>query len=127
MNKASKEYEVEMATLGFQKTQAYLGDVQSAREQQTRLQESEQAGWLAKNVHSMLAIIIIGLTFILYWSLIFGDSELIKNEKMKDIVIYILGALTTVSTQVAAYYFGSSQGSADKNKALASLRSKGGS
>ena len=40
---------------------------------------------------------------------------------MKDILIYILGALTTVSTQVASFYFGSSQGSKDKQKSIDSI------
>jgi hypothetical protein len=43
---------------------------------------------------------------------------------MKDIVIYILGALTTVSTQVASYFFGSSQGSRDTQVMLHTMASK---
>ncbi len=123
MTKAETEYEVEMATLGLKETQAYLGDVASARESQIRMQESEHASMLAKNVHPFLAVMIVGLTFVMYWVVIFAGPF---ESGMKDIVIYILGALTTVSTQVAAYYFGSSQGSADKNKMLTSLRQKGG-
>jgi len=43
------------------------------------------------------------------------------KEGTKDIVIYILGALTTVATQVVSYYFGSSSGSKDKSNALNSI------
>jgi flagellar basal body-associated protein FliL len=43
---------------------------------------------------------------------------------LKDILIYILGALTTVATQVVSYFFGSSSGSAEKTKALNDLFKK---
>lgn len=121
MKKASMQYEIEKKTLGLEETKAYLADTSSARENQSRIQESEHASVLAKNVHSLLAIFIIGLTFGMYfWIIGFGGDDL-EKKGMKEIVIYILGALTTISTQVAAYYFGSSQGSSDKNKTMASM------
>jgi hypothetical protein len=54
----------------------------------------------------------------MYFWIIQGDMNEIAKSGVKDIVIYILGALTTISTQVAAYFFGSSQGSKDKQKSL---------
>jgi ABC-type siderophore export system fused ATPase/permease subunit len=116
--KASMQYDIEMATLGLEEKKAFLADTASARENQTRIQESEHASWLAKNVHSILAVSIIGLTFFMYFWIIQGDMNEIAKSGVKDIVIYILGALTTISTQVAAYFFGSSQGSKDKQKSL---------
>lgn len=121
IGKATMQYQVQMATLGLQETQAYLGDTASARDNQSRVQESEHASWLAKNVHPVLAISIIALTFWMYWYIAFSDKSsamLQPGSPMKDIVIYILGALTTVATQVVSYFFGSSSGSADKSKAL---------
>ena len=52
-----------------------------------------------------------------------GDGQTLLQNGMKDIVIYILGALTTIATQVVAYYFGSSQGSKDKQKSIDSITS----
>ncbi|MBI4778256.1 hypothetical protein HY792_05000 [Candidatus Desantisbacteria bacterium] len=127
ITKAKMQYEVEMATIGLQEKQAYLADTASARENQSRVQESEHASWMSKNVHSILAISIIGLTFFMYWYIVFSDKSLTifeKNPQMKDIVIYILGALTTVATQVVSYFFGSSSGSADKTKALSDIVKK---
>lgn len=115
--KAQIQYELDKAALGLKTVEAYLGDIDSARDNQSRVQESEHSSWLAKNIHPLLSIAIIGLTFWLYWLIIFTDGNLLDGNK-KDIVIYILGALTTVSTQVASYFFGSSQGSADKNKTI---------
>ncbi len=119
--KASMQYDVEMATLGLEDKKASLADTASARENQSRVQETENASWLAKNVHSMLAIGIVGLTFFMYFWIVQGDMKTISDNGVKEIVIYILGALTTISTQVVAFYFGSSQGSKDKQKSLSSI------
>jgi len=122
MKKASMQYELENKALGLEETKAYLADTSSARDNQSRVQESEHASWLAKNVHSILAVAIVGLTFFMYfWIINKGDGlKQLTESGMKDIIIYILGALTTISTQVAAYYYGSSQGSSDKTKAITS-------
>jgi len=117
--KASMKFETDMATLGVKEQEQYFADTRSARAHQTEVQSSENASWLAKNVHPMLAVGILGLTFGMYFWILRDNSTIMANENgMKEIVIYILGALTTVSTQVAAYYFGSSQGSKDKHKAM---------
>ncbi len=127
MVKAKIQYELEMAALGLQEKQACLVDTASARENQSRVQESEHASWLSKNVHSLLAISIIGLTFFMYLYIVFSDRSkeiLVANSVLKDIAVYILGALTTIATQVVSYFFGSSSGSADKNKAIHAAMTK---
>jgi len=120
LEKAKLTYDVEMKSLGLDEEKIYLNDTASARENQSRVQESEEAGFLAKNVHPVLALVIISLTFFLYYWLIMGaDGKEAINPEMKDIVIYILGALTTISTQVVAYFFGSSKGSKEKQEMIA--------
>jgi len=57
----------------------------------------------------------------MYFWIIRGDMKAIAEAGVKDIVIYILGALTTISTQVVAYYFGSSMGSQSKQKSMESM------
>jgi hypothetical protein len=126
LSKASMVHEMELAKLGLEETKSYLADTASARENQTRVQESDHASWLAKNVHPILAIGILSLTFFMYWYIAFSDTsqKLDANSPLKDILIYILGALTTVATQVVSYFFGSSSGSAEKTKALNDLFKK---
>ena len=41
------------------------------------------------------------------------------NGTGRDILLMLLGALVTLATQVNSFYFGSSQGSADKTELLA--------
>jgi hypothetical protein len=123
--KATMAYEVQMATLGVEEKRVEMQDRSSARESQARIQESEHASWLAKNVQPFLAIVIIALTFGMYWYIVFnGDKNNLDASGMKDLVIYILGALTTIVTQVVAYFFGSSSGSAAKSKTLEAMTRK---
>lgn len=123
--KATMAYEVQMATLGVEEKRVEMQDRSSARESQARIQESEHASWLAKNVQPFLAIVIIALTFGMYWYIVFnGDKKNLDDSGMKDLVIYILGALTTIVTQVVAYFFGSSSGSAAKSKTLEAMTRK---
>jgi hypothetical protein len=76
-------------------------------------------------VQPFLAIVIIALTFGMYWYIVFnGDKKNLDDSGMKDLVIYILGALTTIVTQVVAYFFGSSSGSAAKSKTLEAMTRK---
>lgn len=123
LEKAKLEYDVEMKTLGLDEQKVYLNDTASARENQSRVQESAEAGFLAKNVHPILALVIISLTFFLYYWLIMGSSGKV-SDGMKDIIIYILGALTTISTQVVAYFFGSSRGSKEKQQIISDLTAR---
>jgi len=120
--RATLQHDAQMVALGLQETQAYLADAVSARDNQYRVQESEQATWLAKNVQPLLAFCVTGSAFILFTVVIIGGSKdgFLKAET-KDIVIYILGALTTVVSQVVSYYFGSSAGSKDKSNTLNSI------
>lgn len=65
-----------------------------------------------KLVTPILALGVVGLSFLLFTILIFVD---VKPEA-KDILIYILGVLSAAVTQILSYYFGSSQGSKDKSE-----------
>jgi hypothetical protein len=59
----------------------------------------------------------VALTFILYGIIIFTDVD----EQSKDILIYVLGALTSAVTMVLGYYFGSSAGSKEKDSKIKDL------
>lgn len=90
-----------------------LKDTNSAREREVQVSTSEKAPLLNKIVTPVLALSLLLATFILFGVVMF-DNDPIEPTR-KDILIYILGVLSTISTQVIAYYFGSSQGSRDKS------------
>lgn len=107
-----------------------LADVQGARERETKMAESPHASWLNKNMGPLLGLLAIALSFLLFYQVLFDDKflEALKPEK-KDILLYILGVLSAIVTQIFSYYFGSSTGSKAKSedisRALESLK-KGG-
>ncbi len=125
MRKAEMQYQLEYAKLDLEDKKAVMEDIADARVNQTLVQQAEHASWLAKNIQPLLSIFIVGVTFYLFWYILFGsDPEKLSKQGIKDIVIYILGALTTISAQVVSYFFGSSHGSAEKTKSLNAVLNK---
>jgi hypothetical protein len=86
-------------------------DRDSARNREIEIATSEKAPYINKVVTPFLALGVVGLSFVLFSILIFVE---VKPEA-KDILIYILGVLSAAVTQILSYYFGSSQGSKDKD------------
>lgn len=96
--------------------EVYQKEMDSARNREIQVATSEKAPLLNKIVTPIIAMGVILLTFILFYVLMFKQ---VGNEK--DIIIYVLGVLSAISTQIISYYFGSSQGSAQKQKQLDKL------
>lgn len=89
-----------------------LKDVDSARDRETAIATSDKAPLLNKIVTPVLALSILLLTFILFGVVMFDNTPV--ESSRKDILIYVLGVLSAIATQIVSYYFGSSQGSKDK-------------
>jgi membrane-bound ClpP family serine protease len=120
---AEMEHEEELARLkleenklDLQELDMFLKDTDSARDREVQIVTSAQAPLLNKIVTPVLALILLTLTFVLFGIVMF-DNDPVEPSR-KDILIYILGVLSAVSTQVVSYYFGSSQGSKDKGDQL---------
>lgn len=96
---------------------SYLVDTQSARSREAEIATSKDAPFINKVIVPYLAVGILGATFILFGLLMFAE---VKPES-KDILIYILGVLSALATQVVAYYFGSSDGSKTKDEHIKGL------
>lgn len=107
---------IEENKLDLQELGMRLGDVGSARNRETQIATSKDAPLLNKIVTPLLALGILFLTFTLFAFVMFDDSPV--DSSRKDILIYILGVLSAISTQIVSYYFGSSQGSKDKSDQL---------
>ena len=72
---------------------------------------------LNKIVTPILALGTVILAFGLFLVIIFVEV----NPQSKDILIYVLGTLSSAVTMVLGYYFGSSLSSKDKTKELSDL------
>jgi hypothetical protein len=102
--------------LDLQELDMRLRDTDSAREREAAIATSEKAPLLNKIVTPILALSILLLTFVLFGAVLFDDAPV--DSSRKDVLIYILGVLSAISTQIVSYYFGSSQGSKDKSDQL---------
>lgn len=127
---------LEEEKLKLEEVKVYLQDVADARAQQSAVQMSATAPWYTKVVQPVLAIAGVALTFTLFLFFVLwaGDMHVVlggdgkpmvdplgkqvlepnMNATQKDLIVYILGVLSAVVTQIFSYYFGSSQGSARK-------------
>lgn len=70
--------------------------------------------WIKESFEIILAAFVILLSFLLFFVIIFVHVE----TESKDIIIYLLGVLSAIDTQIVGYYFGSSKGSKDKTDAM---------
>ena len=120
---AAMEHEEELMRLRLEEDKLDLAelelrlkDVDSARDRETAIATSKDAPLLNKIVTPVLALGIVGLTFILFGVVMFDASPV--EASRKDILIYVLGVLSAIATQIVSYYFGSSQGSKDKSDQL---------
>jgi len=112
---------MEMAQKGqLAELEAHVKEMDSARKREIEIATSEFAPVINKIVTPILALGTVSLTFILFLVIIFVEV----NSQSKDILIYVLGALTSAMTMVLGYYFGSSQGSKEKSLQLDEILDK---
>jgi hypothetical protein len=90
----------------------------SARDMNSKIQESAAASWLAKNTAYALDIGIVSATIFLAW------FAFIKGvpEANKELVYMALGSLITMCGTVLNFHRGSSQGSKDKGSEIQKLK-----
>ena len=100
--------------------EAMTKEMDSARKREIEIATSQFAPMINKIVTPILALGTVGLTFLLFGVIVFVE---VKPEA-KDIIIYVLGALTSAVTMVLGYYFGSSQGSKEKSMQLDEILDK---
>jgi hypothetical protein len=112
---------MEMAQRGeLAQLESHVKEMQSARDREIQIATSSAAPMLNKIVTPVLALGTVVLTFILFGIIIFVDVD----GDSKDILIYILGALTSSVTMILGYYFGSSAGSKEKSAQIDELLEK---
>jgi len=112
---------MEMAQKGqLAELEAHVKEMDSARKREIEIATSEFAPTINKIVTPILALGTVGLTFLLFGIIVFAE---VKPEA-KDIIIYVLGALTSAVTMVLGYYFGSSAGSKEKSLQLDEIMDK---
>ena len=113
LRRAEMSHKAEMRLLDIEETGLFINDISSAREEQSRVQESENASWLAKNIQPFLALLLVVLTFFMFGRALFGGIA--ANSHESNITMMILGALISIDTQIVSYFFGASRDSINKD------------
>lgn len=93
---------------------AYLSDTQSAREENTKIQESTNASWLSKNVGYCIDIFLIVVFSIMLVVII----NRVVPEQNKELFYTAFGLLGSYVGQCINYHRGTSAGSHAKQKSL---------
>lgn len=120
IRKAEIDYQLEVQKLSVEEKRMVIEDVGNARSREVEIAKSESATKLSKNTLPLMALGTILLSFILFYVLVFSPNLIPPDSK--DIVIYILGVLSGLLAQVFSYYFGSSAGSAEKQKTIEGMK-----
>jgi hypothetical protein len=120
IKKSEMQFQLDLKKLSNEEQAMVLGDISSARQREVQVQTSEKASWMAKNIQHSIAAGTTLITLLFFYILIFKPESI--TSESKDIVLYILGVLSAILTQVYSYYFGSSAGSAAKSATLAGMR-----
>ena len=124
IRKAEMQFQLDMAKLSVEEKQMVYSDIASARDMTTKIATSAEAPKLLKVTAPYLAFGTTLLTFGLFYVVLFRPD--IIQDKNKDVIIYVLGVLSAIVTQIFSFYFGSSQGSSEKNKTLEDIYTKQG-
>ena len=114
MKKAELQYQLDTKRLGIEEQKNVLQDIDSARQRSSAVETSANASWFSKNISALLAVTSTVLTFALFYIIIFRNDLI--QASVKDVVLYVLGVLSAIITQVFSFYFGSSLGSENKTK-----------
>ena len=107
---------IEDDKLDLAELQALLKDTNDARQREVQIANSDKAPLINKIVTPVLALSILLLTFVLFGVVMFDGSPV--DATRKDILIFVLGVLSSIASQIVSYYFGSSAGSKEKTDAL---------
>lgn len=116
----NKEINRHLEELGSQQNdelKSYLSDVANSREMNTKIQESDKASWLSKNI----AYIIDGIFVVSFISMLVLIFMKAVPEENKELFYTGFGVLGAMLSTVVNFHRGTSIGSERKQKQLEKL------
>jgi hypothetical protein len=108
---ANPEQLAKLQEIDIKKLELENADRDSARKAHMAIATSPDAHWLEKLTMPILALGTVSLAFLLIGILLFINIP----DSQENIIIFALGFITSAATQVLSFYFGSSQGSKEKD------------
>lgn len=112
--------QIEIMKIDFEKLKLEYEDTINSRETNVKIQESQNASWLAKNTAYILDFIVILSTIFLGMMLFF---VVIPQENM-NIANIMFGAMLSYCSTIFGWHRGSSKGSTDKQDVINQLKGK---
>jgi len=106
---------LEKEKLGLEADKIDGADRADSRKADVAIQESVNASWLSKNVKPIIGIFVVVMTTLLFMGLCFGPDI---PAGRKEIIFYVSGGLSALSTMVMGYYFGSSHANTERDKLM---------
>lgn len=132
LTKMANDHTEKMATLALdemklelEREKAQLADTASARDSNTKIQESDKASWMAKNIAYCIDGFVILLWGVLTIYLIASALKIVKTNQVDLTGIYgLYAAVTGVAMTIINFHRGSSVGSERKQKFMEEVSKK---
>jgi len=110
LKQAEQDFQIRTQELGLTEQQLFLEDVQESR---LLAREKGMAP------HMTLTALLIGGYFAIFMAVLSGYVS--PAEGLKDIALILLGVLAGEVPRIMAWWFGSTNGSSDKNQYMAAI------
>lgn len=111
-----KEVALKYLEHDLQAFQIEVDDRKDARSREVQIATSTEATWLNKNTGSIIALIFVLFTCTLY--ILVLTRQLNASE---NITFSVVSSVTSITTLIIGYYFGSSRSSAVKDSTISKL------
>lgn len=121
---ATFEHVEKMQGLAMQETEAFLKDTQSARDSNVKIQESDKAGWLAKNVAYVIDLFLAALWGTITIILFLKVFKIAAQDVDMISLMALHGTVTAVFMTVVNFHRGSSVGSKANGDAMRKMLEK---
>lgn len=94
----------------FELNKAYLQDVQNARDNETARDTSEHSSWLSKNIHEIIALLVVGGFMVMVYGIFAVYFFSPKKIDLQDIkLLFEIFGLTSIVTLILGYLYGRSK------------------
>jgi len=125
IQEVANTFAIDTAKLAQTELESLLKDIADAREQNIKIQESEKASWMAKNIAYCIDAFVILLWGVLTLYLIGSALKMIKTTQVDLTGIYgLYAAVTGVAMTIINFHRGSSVGSKASNDTIRKMVEK---
>lgn len=116
LTEGQKEIALQYLAQDLEAMKLEVDDRKDARSREVQIATSSEATWLNKNIGSLIALLFVVFTCTLY--ILVLTRQLNASE---NITFSVVSSVTSITTLIIGYYFGSSRSSQAKDGTIARL------